>query len=218
MSLTPEQYRNAIYLDFEGEGKKRDDTIPQPHMAGFFRPNPTGKSGKYNCIFFKEEWKPASNGIRTAECETFESCFESLAKELLDKDIHLVYWTIHERDMLKKYLSPGLFNQLEPRLYNLHPIAKRYSNRRRIFGSDKSASERPLEEFFAAMYRKRNPYPPLPLGAAEVCRRIDKACTKHKRWKHFSEKQKDYAKELVEYNQGDCRSTWLIALKIGNSN
>ena len=56
------------------------------------------------------------------------------------------------------------------------------------------------------------------MGAAESCRRIDRACAKHKRWKHFSDKQKDYVKDLVAYNEGDCRSTWLIALKVGNSN
>ena len=63
------------------------------------------ESGKYNCIFFKEEWKPASNGIRTAEGETFESCFEGFCKELLDNDIYLVYWTDHERVVLQNYLQ-----------------------------------------------------------------------------------------------------------------
>lgn len=50
--LSPNEFRNAIYLDFEGEGKKRDGTVPMPHMAGFLRPNQKGKSGKYTCTFF----------------------------------------------------------------------------------------------------------------------------------------------------------------------
>ena len=214
MQLTPEQYRNAIYLDFEGQGKKHDGTKPQPHMAGFFRPNPTGKSGKYNCIFFKEEWKPASNGIRTAECETFESCFENLAKELIDKDIYLVYWTDHERAVLQNYLSAELYNHFLPRLHNVKKPAKTYINRRKLLGDMKFN----LENVYAALYPNRSTQPRLSIGAAESCRRIDRACAKHKRWKHFSDKQKDYVKDLVAYNEGDCRSTWLIALKVGNSN
>ena len=43
LSIT--EVRNAIYLDFEGEGKKADGLVPKPHMAGLFRPNPTGKGG-----------------------------------------------------------------------------------------------------------------------------------------------------------------------------
>jgi hypothetical protein len=214
--LTPTQYRNAIYLDFEGEGKKRNNEIPKPHMAGFFRPNSKGKSGKYNCIFFNKSWKAASNGIGTAGCEDFDTCFEMLAHELEEKDAYLVYWTIHEEVVIEKYLPQGLFDRLSPRLHNLHPIARRYANRRRIFGKDQSAKKKSLEEFFAAIYRKRNPYPPFPLGAAEACRRIDKACAKHKKWKQFSEKQKNYVEDLTVYNRGDCRSTWLIAKRLGN--
>ena len=43
--LSINEVRNAIYLDFEGEGKKADGLVPKPHMAGLFRPNPTGKGG-----------------------------------------------------------------------------------------------------------------------------------------------------------------------------
>ena len=52
--LSPTEFRNAIYLDFEGEGKKASGLIPMPHMAGILRPNQTGGGGKYSCVFFKE--------------------------------------------------------------------------------------------------------------------------------------------------------------------
>ena len=214
LPLTPEQYRKAIYLDFEGGGMQHDGTTPQPHMAGFFRPNPTGKSGKYNCIFFKEEWKLVSNGIRTAECETFESCFESLAKELLGKDIYLVYWTDQERAILQNYLSAELYNRLTPKLHNVKIPAKRYLKIRGLM-EDLDIT---LENVYAALYPNRQSQPKLSKSVPDLCQRIDEACTKHKGWKHFSDKQKDYVKDLVAYNLGDCRSTWLIALKVGNSN
>lgn len=216
MMLSPNDFRNAIYLDFEGEGRKRDGTVPKPHMAGLLRPNQTGKSGKYACVFFKQNWEPASNGITDAQCVTFDRLFSDLAKELEKKDSYLVYWTIHEQIILQEYLSDELYARLAPRLFNLHPITKKYANRKRLFGSNMSAKKRTLEEFFAAMYSKRNPYPPFPLGAAEACRRIDKVCNKNTKWKRFSEKQKAYVRDLVAYNQGDCRSTWLIAKRLGN--
>ena len=93
----------------------------------------------------------------------------------------------------------------------------KYANRRRSFGVGGSASKKSLEEFFAALYRKRSPFPPLALGAAEVCRRLDKACAKTQRWSNFTDKQKKYAKDLLAYNQGDCRATWLIARRLGNA-
>jgi hypothetical protein len=214
--LSTNEFRNAIYLDFEGEGRKRDGTVPMPHMAGLFRPNQTRKSGQYTCAFFKQSWKPASNGIKVAQCVTFDELFAELAIELEKKDGYLVYWTIHEQIILQEYLSDELYARLAPRLFNLHPIAKKYANRKRLFGSNMSAKKRTLEEFFAAMYSKRNPYPPFPLGAAEACRRIDKVCNTNNRWKRFSERQKAYVLDLVAYNQGDCRSTWLIAKRLGN--
>ena len=214
--LSPNDFRNAIYLDFEGEGKKREGTAPMPHMAGLFRPNQTRKSGQYTCAFFKQSWKPASNGIKVAQCVTFDELFAELAIELEKKDGYLVYWTIHEQIILQEYLSDELYARLAPRLFNLHPIAKKYANRKRLFGSNMSAKKRTLEEFFAAMYSKRNPYPPFPLGAAEACRRIDKVCNTNNRWKRFSERQKAYVLDLVAYNQGDCRSTWLIAKRLGD--
>jgi hypothetical protein len=214
--LSPNEFRNAIYLDFEGEGQKSDGTVPMPHMAGLFRPNQTRKSGQYTCAFFKQSWKPASNGIKVAQCVTFDELFAELAIELEKKDGYLVYWTIHEQIILQEYLSDELYARLAPRLFNLHPIAKKYANRKRLFGSNMSAKKRTLEEFFAAMYSKRNPYPPFPLGAAEACRRIDKVCNTNNRWKRFSERQKAYVLDLVAYNQGDCRSTWLIAKRLGN--
>ena len=214
--LSPNEFRNAIYLDFEGEGKKRDGTVPMPHMAGFLRPNQKGKSGKYTCTFFRPNWKPVSNGITGAQCITFDELFSELLIELEEKNTYLVYWTIHEEVMLKEYLSDELYARVAPRLFNIHPMAKRYANRRRLFGSKVSATKRTLDEFFAAMYQKRHPYPPFPLGAAAACRRIDTACTGSRRWRSFSEKEKSYAEDLVSYNKGDCLSTWLIAKRLGN--
>jgi len=45
--LSPAEFRNAIYLDFEGEGRKKDGTRPKPHMSGIFYPNEKGAGGNH---------------------------------------------------------------------------------------------------------------------------------------------------------------------------
>ena len=212
--LSPQEFRNAIYFDFEGEGRK-SGISPKPHMAGFFRPKPKGGGGTYRCLFFKPSWRPASNGIASANCKSFQDTFEDLTSELEREHAHLIFWTQHEEKMLER-LPDHLFFRLKPWLYNLHPLAKKYANKTRKFGLDGKAAKKTLEDFFAAMYRKRHPYPPFPLGPAEACRRIDRACKAEKRWKRFSAKQQGYVRDLVEYNGNDCRTTWLIARRLGN--
>ena len=216
-ALTPTEYRTSIYLDFEGEGKKKDGFIPQPHMAGLFTPNLKGKSGKYKSVFFLPSWKPVCNHFyNQAVIDDFVDYFDNLSNELSATKQYLVYWTIHESMILEKYLPKEIFGRLSPRLHNLHPIARRYANRTRAFGRSVSTKGKTLEEFSAALYLKRHPYPPFPLGAAEACRRLDTACAMHKKYKYFSDKQKGYTDELIRYNDGDCRSTWLIAKRLGN--
>ena len=105
MMLSPNEFRNAIYLDFEGEGKKRDGTVPMPHMAGFLRPNQKGKSGKYTCAFFRPNWKPVSNGIKGAQCITFDELFSELLIELEEKNTYLTSLILKQNQTSKVLFS-----------------------------------------------------------------------------------------------------------------
>ena len=214
--LSTSELRSSLFLDFEGEGKKKNGEIPMPRIAGIFRPNERGRSGVYSCFFFDKQWAPASSGISAAEQLNFHECFDKIASELEQKATYLIYWTIHEEVILKNYLPKSLHARLEPYLYNLHPAAKKHLNRRNAFSLNGTAKGKTLEEYFAIMYPKRSPFAPLTIGAAEACRRIDTTCQKYGRWRQFSDKQKQYVKDLVAYNEGDCRSTWLIAKKLGS--
>ena len=216
-ALTAAAFRSAIYLDFEGRKSVGDEKNPLPHMVGTFRPNSAGSTGKYDANFFKPDWKPAENGAGgKVNNESFQDFFSSLLIELETHKKHLIYWTVHEEMVLQRYLTDDLWGRLEPYLYNLHPVAKTYMNRRKAFGPDTTARSKSLENFFAAMYKKRSPYPPLALGPSVVCQRIDMACLRTQRWSKFTVNQKKYVKDLLAYNEGDCRSTWLIAKRVGN--
>jgi len=216
--LTEQELRNSIYLDFEGEGKKSDGTIPIPHMAGIFRPNIKGNGGKYESIFFNELWKPVSEGFyQYSKVICFEDYFIELLKELETKECNLIIWTEHEEKILKEFLQNKTFEKIIKYIYNINPEARRYANRRNVFGIGVTARGKSLEEMYQALYPNRQPFAPIAHGAAETCRRLDIACRTNKRWNSFNDRQKSYAKDLVAYNKGDCHSTWLIAKKIGNA-
>jgi hypothetical protein len=217
LSLSPDEYREAIYIDFEGEGRSRAKELREPHMVGEFKPNQKGKGGKYNATYFRENWDPVKNGAYSASSVLeFSEYFDDLALRLELEDSFLVFWSIHEETVMHQFLPDALFKRLKPRLHNLHPVGKRYANRRKVFGQGSRSRGRSLEEFFEALYRKRYPMPPITPGPAEVCRRLDTACGQHYSWRSFSDVQKKYARDLVAYNKGDCQSTWLIAKKVGN--
>ena len=214
--LSPTEVRNAIYLDFEGEGKKRDGSVPKPHMAGTFRPNQTGRGGKHHTVFFRPQWNPASTGTPNSECRQFQHYFQVLLYELRERNCHLVYWTIHESMILAKYLKPEIYQRLTPYLFNLHPMAKKYVNHRRQFRIRSTARGWTLDEFVEALSISHT-YPLFPLGAAEACRRIDTATTQQNQWELLSDRQKRYVNDLVQYNNKDCFCTWLIAKRLGNA-
>ena len=210
--------RNSVFIDFEGEGKKKDKTMPLPHMVGVFRPNDRGRSGKYQATFFSEQWHPAANGsgAKATECE-FEDFFKSLLLELKQHSKLCIFWSIHELVVLKLYLPASLFNELSKYMFNLLPDVRRYASIRRYRKLDSGEKAHSLDEYFQLYFKKRKPYPPISPGPAATCRRIDLACTRKKKWKYFSDRQKAYVKDLLAYNEGDVRCTWLLALKVANA-
>jgi len=211
--LSLNEMRNSIYLDFEGEGRSRDGITPKPCMAGVFRPNTTGNSGSYNCVFFQKSWEAAANGIANAEQVDFDYFFSTLLMELKLKSGFLVFWTEHEKKMLEMFLPSELLKRIEPFFYNIHPPAKKYLNKKKLFDEGITATGKSLEECYAVIYPRRQVAFELKPGPAETCRRIESAC-KNEGWGRFSDTQKNYVKNLVKYNEGDCRSTWLIAKKV----
>jgi len=216
-ALSRAQARNAVYIDFEGEGKSATGEMRPPHMIGILRPAIKGKGGSYKSVFFSEFWGPAANGVyQTAVTCDFDEFFTELADEVVEKNKHIVIWSIYEEDVIRQFLKPDLQKRILPRIYNLRPLARKYLRLTRRLQPDETVKGKPLEEFTALIFQKRNPFPPIDIGAAEACRRIDTACQSNKRWKNFSDKQKKYVHDLVAYNKGDCRATWLISLRLGN--
>ena len=53
--------------------------------------------------------------------------------------------------------------------------------------------------------------------AAEACRRLDNYSMKKRRWRLWTEEQKNVARDLIRYNKDDCLGVFRLAKKIGSS-
>tara|TARA_B100000989_G_C19380128_1_gene401255 strand:- start:74 stop:742 length:669 start_codon:yes stop_codon:yes gene_type:complete len=210
-------YKNAIFIDFEGEGVSADRQLKIPHMIGEYVPSRTGR--RYRAIFFKEEWEPLANGFLTSfnsSLQSFESYIAGLVQLAQEENRSLVAWSSHEQHVLKEFCHADLYSQIEGALYNLLPPARRYCSQKklRLAGGKRP---RTLEEYYSLMAPNSPAKAELEIGAAESCRRIDKYCVAHKRWSHFSEREKRVSHNLLEYNKGDCLAAFKIAKKVSNS-
>lgn len=205
------EFRNALYLDFEGEGERANNEIPRPQLAGVLSPKQNGTKFSYECVLFDSGWKPICNGIKSAHYSLFEDYFDALLVRLQKEKRHLVFWSDHERKVLQYFLSPPLYLALQPYLFNALRAAKRYLREKPVLVIDNS-----LENVYSALYPDRTPAFELPLGAAESIRRINRVLALPLRWKNITDADKHLIRSLIAYNQGDCQQTWLIAKKVGN--
>jgi hypothetical protein len=213
-NLNSNVIKNGIYLDFEGEGKKRNGYIPCPHMAGLYKPYKPGY--KYNVLFFKPDWKPVKSWHSNEQDKIgdFTELMDTLIFEAEQENRVIFYWTIHEKFIIQTY-APQLLERFENVSFNLHKPAKKFANRRGLL-RDKT-EKKGLNQFIALL--KSNS--PLIIAckptAAEACRRIDNYVAKKKRWRHFTPEQKNVAIDLLRYNKDDCLAVLRLARKLGNS-
>lgn len=205
--------RNSIYIDFEGIGKSKNEGKPLPHMVGVLRPNPEkGRGGKYHAVFFRDFWTAPRNGAwGKASIAGFEETIEDLLDEAEEKGGVIVYWSDYEGVSIEAN-APALLERFENLSLNLLPPLRTIKNRRRMQLDEEFSKE--LNKYLKAFYPSRNPIAEFDPGPAEACRRIDKFSMKHKRWRKLGDRQKQYLRDLLDYNDKDCRVTWSLALRL----
>ena len=131
--LTAQEYKSAIYIDFEGEGNSNNSTIRMPHMVGTYVPN--GESEKYSAVFFKVEWKPIDSGCRSSfntSIQAFEEYFDEILEKSRTENRKIIAWSSHEEKVLKMFLNASLFRELTSSLHNLLPPTKRYCSKKNL--------------------------------------------------------------------------------------
>ena len=205
--------RNSIYLDFEGEGKKKTSGSPLPHMAGLFRPNSNGNGGIYDAIFFKSAWQPAKNGSRgLAKTGDFKITIENLITEAKEKGAYIVFWSDYERNVIELN-APELLDSFESVSFNLLPPLRTIKNRKKIALDQELGKV--LNQYLKA-FTNRPLIESCQPGPAESCKRIDNFSKKHPKWKDWPTDKKQYLYDLLEYNKKDCCATWWLGKKLGN--
>lgn len=213
-NLSPYLVKNGIYLDFEGEGKKRDGSIPSPHMAGIYKPYLDGYN--YHVLFFKSSWKPvkAMHMVKQDRIGGFKDLMDGLITEAENENRLIFYWTIHEKMMIERH-APELVERFEQVGFNLHKPAKKFANRRGLLKDE--TEKKGLNQFLKMLKPASALIVACKPTAAEACRRIDNYATKTKRWCNWNIEQKKIAKDLLRYNKDDCLAVLRLARKIGNS-
>jgi hypothetical protein len=217
MKFDAETARRSIYVDFEGEGKNTRSRYPLPHMVGIFRPAPVkGGGGEYEAVFFREAWKAPVNGSREkSRTAGFAETIVGLIEEAKARDGLICFWSEHELVVIKAN-APELADAFETVGFNLLPPLRTIKNRN-CWLLDKS-SGKGLNQYLEVFLEKRPRVGEIKPGPAEACRRIDRACGTHGRWKNWPENKKEYVRNLISYNKEDCKSTWLLGRKLGNMN
>ena len=213
MEFNSEVARSSIYIDFEGEGKKKTTGSPLPHMAGLFRPNLSGGGGVYNAIFFRNAWQSAGNASkRLAKIGDFKITIESLITEAKNKGAYIVFWSDYERKVIELN-TPELLDSFESVAFNLLPPLRTIKNRKKMQLDDKL--DKVLNQYLQA-FTNRPLIQSCKPGPAESCKRIDNFSKKYPKWRDWPIEKKQYVYNLLEYNEKDCRATWWLGKKLGN--
>jgi hypothetical protein len=205
--------KKHICIDFEGEGKRRDGSAPQPSLLGALVPGLDNWRPAYRVWLLEKKLYPLANPTHLIgkRCNRHKSDLQSAVLELVhlaeERSCRLVAFSQHELEMVKLHLRdwPELVQQFENLYWNVKSNAQRLCNRRRL-----KTPDRTLDSLIGALDPKYK-IPPAPkCGAAESIRRLRVAGKKSRRWRSWSESQQQLARELLTYNCGDCKSVWKL--------
>ena len=195
---------DTLFLDFEGEGPKGPDRVPQhPFLAGLYRPKARGRKSQFSVSLFREHCTPLKNGIpEVSEITTLAGFIMRITTQAETEGLTVCYWSHHELETVRHSLSISVVQRFEAVSLNVKPMADRYLNRRgqKLADSDDKA----LNAYLGAICPRSIPVTSTTVGAAESCRRLDRYSIKEKKWSKWSEAHKEVAAELVRYNREDC--------------
>ena len=212
--------KKHICIDFEGEGKRQDGSLPHPSMLGALVPNRDGKGKNYHLWIFEPTWRPMTRSYQIAgkpslrKVCTLEEAIADLISLAEERDCRLIAFSEHELTVVKEHL-PGRSawsEEFKNRFYNIRPKAKALANRRRLDFPDNT-----LVSLLTALSPGHRWPPPPGCGVAEACRRRRRAGEQNRRWRNWAPRHRVLAKDLISYNRGDCQAVWrLVNRVVGN--
>ena len=202
---------DTLFLDFEGEGPKGPDRVPQlPFLAGLYRPKARGRKSQFSVSLFREHCTPVKNGIpEISEITTLESFIERIIEQAEAEGLTICYWSHHELETVRHFLPTDIAERYEAVSINVKVEADRYLNRQGQSAAD--SGDKALNAYLSAVYPEAAGVSAPALGAAKSCARLERYSLKEKKWGNWAPQQKHVGKELVGYNREDCVATARIA-------
>ena len=205
--ITWEESARSIVIDFEGPGRSPTDPCPHPVLLGALVPSLDGKNSRYYAWLLSDELLPMEKtrqlpGVRRVT--TLEDALGEVLGLARERDGRLVAFSIHEATVVRAHCDAPLIARFEDRFLNVKTLAKIAA---RELGLEPGAT---LEEMLRAFKPNLEPLPQVEGGPAAACRALRKAGSASQRWKRWSPKAKTLARQLLEYNRGDCRAARML--------
>ena len=201
---------DTIFLDFEGEGPKGPERVPQlPFLAGLYRPKARDRKSQFSVSLFREHCTPVKNGIpEISEITTLDAFITRITEQAETENLTICYWSHHELETVRHFLPTNIAERFEAASLNVKLMADRYLKRRGQKLAD--AEDKALNAYLSAVSPKSTPVAAPTVGAAESCRRLERYSFKEKKWSKWNEAHKEVAAGLVRYNREDCLASHKI--------
>ena len=205
--ITWEQTKPMIVIDFEGEGERGDGTTPDPILLGAW--GPYGREGMmtYRAWLLNPRLAPVTKTRTIAGQRTVATLEEALG-EILDlaesRGLLVGSFSVHERDMVREK-APQFADRFEAVWTNILEIARRECRRLNRYQDNYS-----LENVIQVLNVNASPPVPPRRGAAEACRTVMRGADHSRRWRRWTDTQKEMARELIRYNREDVKTAYKV--------
>ena len=192
----------SVVIDFEGEGRRKDGSLPCPVLLGALVPPLRGGRPAYRAWLLDERLAPITRP-RNLPGRRIVTTIEQAVRDVLtlaeERDATVAAFTRHELRIVEEHCPPSVLDELEGRYEDVHKLAVRVRNRRGLRGA------RDLESLLRCLKPRFASPPPPPRGVADTCRLLVAAGARSGRWRNWSPVAREGAEQLLEYNRGDCR-------------
>lgn len=214
--------KKHIYIDFEGEGRKRNGVCPQPSLLGTLVPSMKTGRVAYHCWLLESPLAPIANQeyrrlkslTQHARQCTFREAIRDICELANKRGGRIAAYSIHELQMVEENLSPRSKERKEfERLYfNAKLAAVELAALRGIELENNS-----LSTVMQSLVRRYKKTIPPELGAAETCRRLRQAGHQSPLWANWSDEDQLRAIGPLEYNRKDCHDLKQIMNRIDSN-
>lgn len=216
-SATSQSVQRHICIDFEGESKKKDGSIPTPHLLGAMVPVEGKRYPEYRVYLLRSELAPMgrkgrlSGGYERVRVCSLEEALDELLELARGQDMCIVGFSIHEKDVVERELpeSSAVRREFLERWHNIKddtdPLLSRLG-----FGRGQRTLEHAVRYLLKGFRLKDKPLD----DVAESCRRLSAAGSKSRRWRNWAERHQALAADLLEYNRRDCRAVWELVGRV----